>query len=997
MIQTVIEGDGELRLDDLTAAVARAADVLPGTRLRRRGRMWVAVDAPPPVRQVRAAPDGAGLPGGTVVPGVTGTAGGLEGPGVLGIAALHDPLPAADGAFCEVLWCPGTPAVLVFRASHAVMDGRGKALWIADVFRALRGEDPVGAADPVTDADAYQRLGITNAESTPDVWHRSPLPRPQTVGTPRTTWVRRTVDGYHPALTAKVATALTAAFGLDPGHFAVAFDLRRHLPEARTTGNMVQTELFQVAADEPWQALHERLLSTMAAGREISWRLDPSLLKTPLFALRGMIRVLDRGRKDRHAAASVLSHLGRVEPTEVCAPSFEARSTYLLPLLAGMTPPELNFVEFGGRTELTLTWRTGAGTAERAGAVLDAVVERLTPAARSAVLTGPVPGPGAGPTVVRRFREVVARDPGAVALRWPDGEMSFAELDARSEAVAARLRELGQGRGAVVGVLAERSAAAVTALWGVLKAGAAYLPLDPEHPDARLTGLLADAGAAYCLMPGPEPEQVQEQGFLPEGCGALRLDALPSTAARVPVAGDPTPDDLAYVIYTSGSTGEPKGVEVGHAQLASYAAWAGERFGVDASTRFAVFSSLSFDLPNTALYLSTLAGGTLVLVPDRPSHLTIRHLLEGSGANALKLTPSHLDLIARLGVKPEGFRTLVVGGEPLRSEVAARAARQFGPDCEIFNHYGPTEATVGCVVNRYRPEHDELTVVPIGRPAPGCRVHLLDADRRPVPMGEAGEMYLAGAQVAQGYRGRPELTRERFVRLADGSRAYRSGDLARQLESGELEFIGRVDQQAKVMGHRVEPAEVTRALETHPGVSRAVAVVRRGPGGDALLVGYAVAEPGVTPADLTEFLAGRLPRYLVPSAIRLVDDFTQTPNGKIDVDALPDPFRDGLPVAPAGSALVPRGDDDADGVVAAVAGIWAGVLGVDVGRLDGSSDFHQLGGTSVLLLAMLARVGAEVVGADGEAAFMGGLGEIIRAPTLRTVATLARDTAARPA
>ncbi|WP_052489132.1 non-ribosomal peptide synthetase, partial [Streptomyces sp. 150FB] len=976
---------------ELTAAVAAASAVHPGTRLRRRGRMWVAGEEPPPVRRVE------------------GTPGGL---GVAGIPAVHEPMPTGDGSFCEVLWCPGTPTVLVFRASHAVMDGRGKGLWIADVFRALRGEEPVGAADPVTDVQAYEALGITHAETAPDMWHRSPLPRPESAGRTRTAWARRTVDGYHPALTAKVATALTRVYGLDPAHFAIAFDLRRHLPDARTTGNMIQTELFEVAADEPWEALHEKLLSTMAEGREISWRLDPNLLKMPLFALRTLIRILEVTKKDQYAAASVLSDLGRIEPGEICAPSFEARSTYLLPLLTAMSSPEMNFVEYGGRTELTLAWWAGEGAEERAGAVLDAVAEALTPegAGAGGVLRGPRPdgpapdpGPGADPgarrvtggTVVDRFRAAVARNPAAVALQHADGELTFAELDARSEAVAARLAELRQGRGAVVGLLADRSPGMLAGLWGVLKSGAAYCPLDPEHPDARLAGLLADAGAEICLVPG----ESADREFLPAGCAALEVAPLVEAAADgvsagarrtpVPPGCDPAPDDLAYVIYTSGSTGAPKGVEIGHAALANYVEWAAERFEVDASTRFAVFTSPAFDLPNTALYLSTLAGGTLVLIPGPPTHLTLRHLLEESGANALKLTPSHLDLIAQLDLNPRGFRTLVVGGEPLRPAVAARAAEQFGPDCRIFNHYGPTEATVGCVVNRYGPEHDALAVVPIGAPAAGCTVRLLDADRQPVAEGQAGEMYLGGAQVARGYRGRPDLTRERFVRLADGSRVYRSGDLARLLPSGELEFIGRADDQVKVLGHRIEPGEVAHALEAHPAVSRAVVAARRGPRGDTVLCGWAVAREAVSRDTLAEFLADRLPRHLVPGAIRLVDGFGRTANGKIDLRALPDPFEDG-PAATGAAAETMRPQEPADEVGAAIAGIWARTLGVDARRLDGAADFHRLGGNSVLMLAMLAEVGGTVVGAAGEAAFMAGLGRIIRRPTLDTVGELAR-------
>ncbi|GAA3245902.1 non-ribosomal peptide synthetase [Dactylosporangium siamense] len=961
VIQTVVEGTGAVDVAALTAALEAAGAANPGTRLRRQGQWWVDSGRAPSVRVV------------------TGTAG-----PVTGLAALHDPLPTADGAWCEVLWCPGDRPALVFRASHAVMDGRGKSMWIADVFRALRGEPLLGAAGTVTDGDVFDKLGITNAESKPDVWFPSPLGPPGR-GRQPTVWARRTVDGHHPALTAKVATALRDAYGLDTARFAIAFDLRRHAEDVRTTGNLLQTELFDVTAGEPWEALHERLLAAMAEDREVTWRLDPNLLKMPVPALRTLIRFMEAGRKDKHASATVLSHLGRADLAAHSTGTFEALTTYLLPLLAAVSSPEVNTVECGGRTELTLTWRDGPGVRDRMEAALDAVAAVLAPPAARPVAAAVAAAPDW--TVVRRLSDVVAARPDAVALRWPGGTMTFAELDARSDVVAGRLLELGAGRGTVVGLLADRSMWTVTGLWGVLKAGAAYLPLDAGHPDARLAALLSDAGAQVCLVRAGSAARV------PDGCTAVVLDDLPAAGAG-PVPAEPTGDDLAYVIYTSGSTGAPKGVEIQHAALANYVDWAGRLFAVDENTNFALFTSPAFDLPNTALFLSTLAGGTLVLVPDEPSHVTLRHLLEESGANALKLTPSHLDLIGRLDLSPVGFGLLVVGGEPLRPAVAARARAQFGPATRLFNHYGPTEATIGCIVHAHHAGRYDSATVPIGRPAANCTVHVLGADRRRVPDGDVGELYIGGAQLARGYRGRADLTRERFVRLADDTRVYRTGDLARVLPSGEIECLGRADDQVKIAGHRVEPAEVAAALEAHPEVRRAVVVARTAPSGSGkVLVAYVAAAPDTDLDELREFLSESLPRYLVPAALHRVDAFPQTPNGKIDLSALPEPFPETAADTPDAPAILDtltaaEGDEVRDGV----AKVWARVLGVDPARLDGSADFHQLGGDSVLLLAMLAGVCADVVGAGREAAFMAELGRIIRRPTLDGVGEVARET-----
>lgn len=995
ILQVVVEGLGDISEADLVAAVDRATAANPGCRLRKAGKEWVADGPAPRVR---------------VVAGTVGLA------GVADIPALHDPLPA-DGALCEVLWCPGESSALVFRASHAIMDGQGRSLWMADVFRALRSEEPVGAPSQITETDVFEH--VEAAKSAPSAAAGaatdteagaadqtaancpSPLGEPgkETGGAHRTAWARRTVDGYHPGLVAKVATALTGIYGLDVARFGVAFDLRRHLPDELTTGNLVQTVMVDVPAGQTWEELYERLLAMMAADREVTQRTEWGMLRLPVPVLRQIIKLGEAGppAKRRYGSVTAVNHLSRAELVDFCTPTFEAQTVYSAPLLSGMAAPDLNLIEVGGRTELVLSWRGGTETTKLMESVLDQVADALVPnALRTRPGSGAVGGLGFGErrdlpeaTVVDLLRERVAERPDAEAVRWPQGSWTFAELDARSSAVAAALARRGAGREAVVGILAERTPQTLAGIWGILKAGAAYLPLDPQHPDERLAGVLADAGAELCLI----RETHRERPALLEAVKPLSLDEVLDDESvfddapdAVPDIVPPKPGDLAYVIYTSGSTGKPKGVEIEHGALANYTAWATRRLGVDADTRFAVFSSLAFDLSNTALYLSTLAGGSVVMVPDEPNHLSLRAMLESSGANALKLTPSHLDLIGRLDLHPSGFRLLVVGGEQLRPAVVERAREQFGAECRVVNHYGPTEATIGCVANVYdSASHGSASVVPIGIPADNCAVRLLDSRRRPVAVGEVGEMYLSGAQVARGYRGRPDLTRERFVCLADGSRAYRTGDLARMAASGEIEYVGRADDQVKIMGHRVEPAEVANLLETYPGVRECAVVVRSTAQGSHALCAYAVVDvvSGAAVSDLADFLRARLPRYLVPAAIRLVPAIPRTLNGKVDARALPDPFDT------VESSQTSDGPGATDPESAAVAEIWAQHLGIGIDRLDAASDFHELGGDSVLLLAMLATVSTRIAGPAAEAAFMADLGRIVAAPTLGLVRDLA--------
>jgi acyl-coenzyme A synthetase/AMP-(fatty) acid ligase len=380
--------------------------------------------------------------------------------------------------------------------------------------------------------------------------------------------------------------------------------------------------------------------------------------------------------------------------------------------------------------------------------------------------------------------------------------------------------------------------------------------------------------------------------------------------------------------------------------------------------------------------LPLLAGGTVLPVGE-VNAVTLREVIEERGANAMAITPSHLDLINQVGIRHSAMRVVMTAGELLRRSTAVRAREIFGARCRILCQWGPTETTIVNTSHEFDPGRDTDAGVPFGRPMDNNTVHLLDPQGRFVAPGEPGEAYVGGGQVARGYLRRPDLTRQRFVRLADGSRVYRTGDIARLLPSGELAFISRIDDQVKVAGHRIEPAEIAQVLEGHPGVRQAAVIARSRPGrDDKELCGYVVGDSGLTTAGLKQVLADRLPRYMIPAAILAVPEIPRNANGKTDAHRLPDPF--------AGVSAVDDVAHHRDDVTAAVAGIWARTLQVDARLIDDQADFHQLGGNSVLLLSMADEVCRRVV-EHGREEFMGELARIIREPTLARVSDLARQ------
>ncbi|MFH8254109.1 amino acid adenylation domain-containing protein [Streptomyces roseolus] len=560
---------------------------------------------------------------------------------------------------------------------------------------------------------------------------------------------------------------------------------------------------------------------------------------------------------------------------------------------------------------------------------------------------------------VALFEEQVDRTPDALALvEGGDGaRLSYAEFDARANRMARFLIARGLGAEDLVGLVFPRGADLLTCLWGALKAGAAYLPVDVDYPAERIGLLLGDGNPALVLTTSAHAHLVPEA----PGRQVLCVD-LPGPADELARAAEGRvtdrerprpvgPDTLAYVLYTSGSTGRPKGVAVGRGSLAAHAVRSRDRYP-DAAGVALLHSPVAFDLTVTALFTTLISGGTLLLA-ELDEHA------QGSGVTFVKGTPSHVALLDELpgvldatGERPG---TLVLGGEPLTGEMLERW-RARHPRARVFNDYGPSETSVNCSDLLLEPG-DEVPegLLPIGRPLPGNHMFVLDHLLQPVPVGVVGEIYVSGVGVARGYHGRPGLTAERFLPCpfdAPGARMYRTGDLGRWRPDGIMECLGRTDDQVKVRGFRVELGEVEAALAARADVARATVVVREDEPGDRRLTGYVVPEGGpgadFDPAAALRDLAAALPAYMVPAAIVVLSELPRTENGKLDRRALPAPE---YGTASAGRA--PR-----TAAETALCALFAEVLGVPGITLD--DDFFALGGHSLLAVRLAGRIRAEL-------------------------------------
>lgn len=450
----------------------------------------------------------------------------------------------------------------------------------------------------------------------------------------------------------------------------------------------------------------------------------------------------------------------------------------------------------------------------------------------------------AGKTVVDLFETQAGATPNAVAVECEGKTLTYRELSERTNQIAHTLIEMGVRDEQPVIVRMDHSLQVVAALFGVLKTGAAYVPIDPAYPADRLAFMLDDIARGFGTTPVllTQPHLASD---VATNAQVVVLDLAWTAIANQPVTpiNHATPDNPAYIIYTSGSTGKPKGVMIEHRSLVNYIWWARNQYCANQAWTWPLFSSLSFDLTVTSIFTPLLTGGRIITYPDDPAMrgMNILRVIEDNQCDVVKLTPSHLSMLRNLNLSESRIRAFIVGGEDFKTELAAAITNAFAPregGVALFNEYGPTEATVGCMIHHFDLERDRKLSVPIGTPAANAQIYVLDAQGNPTPTGVIGEMCISGECLARGYFNRPELTVERFVEMdatrltfdADASnvkrqRLYRTGDLARWLPNGQLEFLGRADQQVKIGGARLELGEVEARLQMHPHILACAVVV----------------------------------------------------------------------------------------------------------------------------------------------------------------------------
>ncbi|MCR3759003.1 amino acid adenylation domain-containing protein [Clostridium felsineum] len=543
-------------------------------------------------------------------------------------------------------------------------------------------------------------------------------------------------------------------------------------------------------------------------------------------------------------------------------------------------------------------------------------------------------------TVYELIEKQAIKTPYNIALDFEGKKITYEQLNKKSNKIANYLQEKGIKRDQVVGIMAKHSIELVAAILGILKAGGAYMPIDPNYPIERVNYMLKDSKSTMLLTNYQVMEKLEfERSII--NVNELNLE-LYSEENLKKVNGL---RDLAYVIYTSGSTGKPKGVMIEHRGLTNYIWWAKKVYLKNENESMPLYSSISFDLTVTSIFTPLISGNKILIYEDDGEEFILYKILRENKATVIKLTPAHLTLLKDMDNRSSNIKRFIVGGEDLKVSLAKKIYDSFGNDIEIFNEYGPTETVVGCMIYKYDDKINKSVSVPIGKPADNVQIYILDKDFNPTLTGAVGDLYISGDGVARGYLNREELTNERFIEnpFIKGSKMYKTGDTARYLENGLVEYVGRSDNQVKLRGYRIELGEIEKRLIENEAVKEAVVLLKDDSNQNKVLTAYVVLKKEVQVLELKKWLLSKLPKYMLPNNFIFIEELPLTINGKIDYKSFPKQM-----------VSKDKFENAKSDVEEAVVKVMKEILGIQ--NISMKDNYYQLGGDSIKAIQISSKL-----------------------------------------
>lgn len=926
-LQFVVEMSDEIDVPGLNQAIHLVSSIYPETHLKIKKEFfkskWIGVDtAPAPVSVISMEWDGTDIQ--------------------LNLFKNHafNPL----GPSTQVTYIKGHRHFLIFRAFHGVMDAMGLYHWVEEIFRAWRNESIVPGNNPLSDFDFLRRqrsdryrpnfpfnckalTGETGKAHSIYLWQKVYLP--ETV----------------PALTAKLCYVLAqqgVKIGIEQSRFMIPVDLRHHVNGLSTIANFANPLFVEANQESSWQSLYADILQQLSKHNELqvgAYDHYLSYLPLPLLKLllKGLIRYQNKNYMISGLISKVAISLGDLNQNKI-----RAISAYFLPIDIPLSPLTLIATESERGTTLCFSISDAHITHEDckdlAQSFSDLMLDTPKPTPQPLIVKQPSSIYSEDQTTFSTIWEYLVRYPNKTAVFDDHQQFSYQRLREQVMFIADHFHNLGVVADSRIVIFLPAGLDAIASMLACWYLGASYIPLDVRTPKERILKIITDC-QPFLIVYEPET-QLAYNGL----CTAI------PTPTNLPSVMPPmlnSPSQLAYIIYTSGSTGTPKGVMIHHHQLFNYLSWAITAYVLhDKPIATALFTSLSFDLTITSLYLPLMTGGSIYVMQKKVNPINLQQLLSNPAINFLKLTPSHLRLIEHLPCVSSTPMTLVVGGESLPTYLAKKIIEAL-PNARLFNEYGPTEATIGCMVHEYNSELDVDDSVPIGGPINNMQIYCLDSELQPVAPGEIGELYITGKGLSVGYLNNNNATRSSFITNPFNQKQilYKSGDLAKYGSNGLLIYLGRNDSQTKINGYRIELLEIQNALSAIVGIRQAV-VTSATEEHLTSLVAYVVAEEEINSHYLREQLGRTLPTYMIPQYFIFLTEIPLTINGKLDTEKLP---------TPATHHKINFTDNEPN-LLETICRIFASVLSIPLMQVKTNTSFAVMGGDSLQMAQLLSQI-----------------------------------------
>lgn len=971
-MQTIVKGKGQISEEQLKEAVEKAAQANPASRFVRKRYFWVDSGKTPPV----------------IV---------LDPEKYKNVNIETDPLFQnridTRQRTNEIYLIPGKNSQMIFRSSHAAMDGAGARMWMLDVFRALRGEPLKAINTAATEEEILASLG--KSESRPQYRTTCISPtglRDGHTENYETKHIQIPISNH--ALTARIATAVKDICRKQGRPFArvmIPVDLRSNMEGLKTTGNLISSITVSIFREDTWPQVQSRIMTQMMNHQERQLGFEDQMLKyLPKKILRKSIRQYQDKQlnEGKYIFTAFISDMGTIDNSDYSAPDFKATSVEDAAMNLPGVPVSITSVAKGGQIELILSMPKDLATEGRLDIFASELHKQLcasdtTPKRVQTVDLikdqghGPVNEAYKGKTINQMIEAKALAQPDAVAIKYNDKNITYKEMNDRATQLARVLRKKGAGPNLPVAIIADRSPEFLIGLQAIMKSGAAYVPIDPNAPSERQDYILKDTGAKLILADkGAVKTDVTEKDVL-----FLSENKIYENESKEPLDTLNKPSDLIYIIYTSGSTGHPKGVACKHEGVVNQMLWREKLFKPKGETlTWPLFTSVAFDLTEPSMLVPFISGDSVKIFGTDPYNTNIAKIVNDPEINVILGTPSHIKMMNALNLEKCKIKTIAFGGEELTTGLAQSIAAKLKHNGEIriINEYGPTEGSINCSYYVYDPEVDTGAAVPIGKAIDNVHLYVLDNELNPVPIGHPGELFIGGVGVAQGYINRPEMNEKRFIDnpFRPGEKMFRTGDVAKWQELDKLVYAGREDDQVKINGYRIELGEVESVLANCPQIKNC-SVIPVNLNDSKMLAAYYVAEGKPDIEDIRKFMAGKLQRYMIPESFTQVADLPTTINGKLDRRALPSPQK----YIPAAAADKPKPQANSE-IKDRITDLWAEKLKVDRALVTDNVIFSDLGGNSSSMIELISDMAESLLPPGGESALIQHLDEIIKEPTV---------------